>query len=90
MPPKGRVLFPRSRLKKLGHGEIANLPMTSVPLQLWLSERLKSLRPDLARRAKAAKSSYRLDELVHFALDLASLSSPDRDETKSLFPPQAR
>ena len=75
--------------KLLGHGQIANLPMTSVPLQIWLSPKLKELRPDLVRRAARPKASYRLEQLVHLVIDLASLSNPDYSPADSLFPEEA-
>ena len=63
--------------------------MTSVPLQIWLSPKLKELRPDLVRRAARPKASYRLEQLVHLVIDLASLSNPDYSPADSLFPEEA-
>ena len=71
--------------KILGHGQIANLPMTSVPLQIWVSEKLKALRPDLAPRMARPKPSYKLEDIIHLAIDLASLANPDFQPEKSLF-----
>lgn len=81
----GEDCFDTTDDKLLGHGQIANLPMTSVPLQIWLSERLKELRPNLAGRMAHPKPSYRLENVIHLALDLASLSNPDFEPEKSLF-----
>ncbi len=75
--------------KLLGHGPIANLPMTSVPLQVWASPKMKALRPGLAERMSRPKESYRLEDLVHTVIDLAALSGPDFDPSKSVFPPSA-
>ena len=76
-----------SRLTKLlGHGQIANVPMTSVPLQVWLSPKLKALRPELVARASKPKASYRLEQIIHLMIDLASLSNPDFSPADSLFP----
>ncbi|MGN0855331.1 MAG: sulfatase-like hydrolase/transferase [Kiritimatiellia bacterium] len=82
----GEDCYDTTLTKLLGHGQTANLPMTSVPLQLWLSPKLKALRPDLLRRAARAKSAYKLEQMVHFILDLASLSNPDANPADSLFP----
>ena len=81
----GEDCYDTTNDKILGHGQIANLPMTSVPLQVWTSPKLKSLRPDLVRRMADPKKSYRLEDLVHTIIDLASLSSPDFKPEKSLF-----
>ena len=80
-----------SRLTKLlGHGQIANVPMTSVPLQVWLSPKLKALRPELVARASKPKASYRLEQIIHLMIDLASLSNPDFSPADSLFPEEAK
>lgn len=73
----GEDCFDTTSDKLLGHSQLANLPMTSVPLQVWLSAELRSLRPDLLTRK--AKSEYKLEEMVHFLIDLASLKNPDFD-----------
>lgn len=82
----GEDCYDSTPTKLLGHGPLANLPMTAVPLQLWLSPRLKELRPDLPRRAAAPKASYKLEQIIHFILDIASLSNPDYSSADSLFP----
>ena len=40
----------------------------------------------LVRRAAHPKASYRLEQLVHLVIDLASLTSPDYSPADSLFP----
>lgn len=82
----GEDCYDTKHTKLLGHGQVANLPMTSVPLQLWLSPKLKTLRPELAARAARAKPFYKLEQMIHFILDLASLSNPDTSPADSLFP----
>lgn len=86
----GEDCYDSQLTKLLGHGQIANLPMTSVPLQIWLSPKLKELRPDLAARAARPKASYRLEQIVHLMIDLASLSSPDFSPADSMFPEVAK
>lgn len=86
----GEDCYDTKHTKLLGHGQIANLPMTSVPLQLWLSPKLKALRPDLVARAAQAKESYRLEQIVHLMIDLASLANPDYSPADSLFPEEAK
>lgn len=66
----------------MGHSQLANLPMTSVPLMLWLSPRLRELRPDIMRRPAAGK--YGLQDLIHTIIDISSLSSPDFVPSKSI------
>ena len=81
----GEDCFDTTDDKILGHGQIANEPMTSVPLQIWVSEKLKELRPDLAARMAQPKPSYKLEDIIHLAIDLASLANPDFQPEKSLF-----
>ena len=80
----GEDCFDTTDDKILGHGQIANEPMTSVPLQIWVSEKLKALRPALAERMSKPKSDYKLEDVIHLAIDLASLSNPDYIREKSL------
>ncbi|MBQ8124325.1 MAG: phosphoethanolamine transferase [Kiritimatiellae bacterium] len=80
----GEDCFDTTDDKILGHGPVANEPMTSVPLQIWVSDRLKELRPDLVARLARPKPSYRLEDLIHLAIDLASLENPDFQPEKSL------
>ncbi|MBQ6137155.1 MAG: sulfatase-like hydrolase/transferase [Kiritimatiellae bacterium] len=82
----GEDCFDTSADKILGHSQLANVPMTSVPLQVWLSPRLVELRPGLAARAAHPKKSYRLEQIVHLLIDVASLSNPDFSPEDSLFP----
>lgn len=85
----GEDCYDTKHTKLLGHGQIANLPMTSVPLQLWLSPKLKALRPDLVRRVAHPKEAYRLEQMVHLMIDLAGRSNPDFSPADSLFPEDA-
>lgn len=86
----GEDCYDTKHTKLLGHGQIANLPMTSVPLQVWLSPKLKALRPELVVRASKPKESYKLEQIIHLMIDLASLSNPDFSPSDSLFPEEAK
>lgn len=81
----GEDCFDTTEDKILGHSQMANVPMTSVPLQVWLSPKLRELRADLAERSGRPKKSYRLEQVVHLLIDVASLSNPDFRPQDSLF-----
>lgn len=70
----------------LGHSELANEPMTSIPLMLWTSPRLDDLRPDIRIRAMNPKKSYNLQDVIHTILDVSSLRNSDYDAEKSILP----
>ena len=80
----GEDCFDTTDDKILGHGQMANEPMTSVPLQIWVSEKLKALRPALVGRMAKPKADYKLEDVIHLAIDLASLSNPDYIPERSL------
>lgn len=80
----GEDIFDTTEDKVMGHSQIANLPMTSVPFQLWVSPRLDELRPDIRQRAKPQADGYSLQDAIHTILDISSLSSPEYDKAKSI------
>lgn len=92
----GEDIFDSCDDKVLGHSQLANEPMTAIPFMVWLSPRLKAVRPDLVARARAlppgrtegtfAADGYTLEKAVHTLIDLASLESPDFEREKSIFP----
>ena len=73
--------------KILGHSQLANLPMTSVPLQVWVSPKLKSLRPAFVARLAKPKPEYRLEDMIHTMIDLSGRDNPDFVREKSVFGP---
>lgn len=68
----------------LGHSQLANVPMTAVPMMLWVSDRLDSLRPDIRKRASAAGGRYDLTDVIHTIIDVSSLSSGDFAPPRSI------
>ena len=68
----------------LGHSQLANVPMTAVPMMLWVSDRLDSLRPDIRKRASAAGGRYDLTDVIHTIIDVSSLSSGDFASPRSI------
>ena len=80
----GEDVFDTDTHKLLGHSELANEPMTSVPLRLWLSSGLKKVRPDIQKRAKQLDKPYKLENLIHTIIDISSLSNEDYDPKKSI------
>ena len=80
----GEDVFDTDTKKLLGHSELANEPMTSVPLRLWLSPALKKARPDIEKRATHLDKPYKLEDLIHTIIDISSLSNDDFDPKKSI------
>ena len=81
----GEDIYDSTDDRVLGHGPLANLPMTSVPLMLWTSPRLDELRTDIRARFAATKRTYGLADLIHTILDISSLSNPDYVSERSIF-----
>ena len=80
----GEDVFDSVPDKVLGHSQLANVPMTAVPMMLWVSDRLDRLRPDIRKRAAAAGSGYDLADVIHTIIDISSLSSGDFVPSKSI------
>ena len=80
----GEDVFDTTTNKLLGHSELANEPMTSVPLRLWLSKTLDQVRPDIRQRATQLDKPYKLEDLIHFVLDISSLENEDYNPKKSI------
>ena len=87
----GEDIYDSREDKIMGHGPLANVPMTSVPFMVWTSPRLDALRPDLRGRfaalpePAAGVESYNLEDAIHTILDLSSLANSDYDSAKSVF-----
>ena len=79
----GEDIFDSTDSRILGHSQLANLPMTSIPFMVWLSQDLRKLRPDLDNAITA--NAYNLQEAIHTIIDLASLDGPEFDKAKSIF-----
>ena len=80
----GEDVFDTTTNKLLGHSELANEPMTSVPLRIWLSKELEKARPDIRQRATNLDKAYKLEDLIHTIIDISSLSNKDYDPQKSI------
>ena len=79
----GEDIYDSTDARIMGHGPLANEPMTSVPFQLWISEELNRLRPDL--RTTETKTGYNLMDAIHTMIDISSLTGPDYEPAKSVF-----
>lgn len=81
----GEDIYDSTDAKILGHSQLANLPMTSVPFMVWTNEAFDRLRADVRVRAKTPPKRYNLQDAIHTMLDLASLAGSEYDETRSIF-----
>lgn len=79
----GEDIYDSTDARILGHGPLANEPMTSVPFMLWTSPELNRLRSDI--RATTPKAGYGLIDTIHTIIDISSLTGPDYEPTKSIF-----
>lgn len=80
----GEDIFDSTPNRILGHSELANEPMTSVPFILWLSPMLRKLRPDIARRGQSPQTGYNLQDAIHTVIDISSLANDDFNPEKSI------
>lgn len=78
----GEDIYDTTDNKVLGHSQLANLPMTSVPFMLWTSKEYDAVRPDV--RQRQPKEEYNLENVINTIIDLSSLSNPDFDKSKSI------
>ena len=81
----GEDIYDSREDRILGHSQLANEPMTSVPLMVWLSPRLDALRPDLRGRFVPEAPGYSLEDVIHTVLDVSSLSNDDFNPARSIF-----
>ena len=79
----GEDIYDSTDARIMGHGPLANEPMTSVPFMLWTSKELDRLRPDI--RASTTRPNYPLMDAIHTMIDVSSLTGPDYEPTKSVF-----
>ena len=79
----GEDIYDSTDARIMGHSQLANEPMTSVPFMLWTSPELNRLRPDI--RAATPKAGYGLIDAIHAIIDISSLAGPDYDPAKSVF-----
>ena len=79
----GEDIYDSTDARIMGHSQLANEPMTSVPFMLWTSSELDRLRPDI--RKAAPKAGYGLIDAIHTVIDVSSLTGPDYEPAKSVF-----
>lgn len=78
----GEDIYDSTTSKIMGHSQLANLPMTSVPFMIWTSEDFDKVRPDVRRRSP--KNEYNIENVINTLIDIASLSNMDFDKSKSI------
>lgn len=81
----GEDVFDSRDDRILGHGPLANLPMTSVPFMLWVSPRLAELRGDIRGGFAAARDAYDLQDAIHTIIGISSLANRDFDPGRTIF-----
>lgn len=86
----GEDIYDSTEARILGHGPLANEPMTSVPFMLWTSSRLDELRGDIRARFREAQRSYGLGDVIHTILDVSSLSNGDCRLSRSILNPAGK
>lgn len=81
----GEDVYDSTDKKVLGHSQLANEPMTSVPFMVWTNANYDCRRPDV--KSRSARSGYNLEDVIHTILDLASLSNDDFCPERSILLP---
>lgn len=81
----GEDIYDTTTHKILGHSELANEPMTSVPFVVWLSDKYKKDRPTTVNNLQKNKDvEYNTENVIHTITRLAGLNNPDVFAQKSL------
>ncbi len=81
----GEDIYDTTTRKILGHSELANEPMTSVPFILWLSEKYKKQFPLVETLLQQnLLANYNTQDVIHTILTLAGLENEDVKTSKSL------
>ena len=69
----------------MGHSELANEPMTTIPFVLWTSEKYRSIRKKIIYNLyQNQKKSYNSEHVIHTVIRLAGLDNQDIEKEKSL------
>ena len=81
----GEDIFDTTNKKILGHSELANEPMVSIPFFAWVSEKYKQLRPNVIASFEQNKHKhYNTEKVIHTIIRLAGLNNPDVNIKDSL------
>ncbi len=81
----GEDIYDTTTKKILGHSELANEPMVSIPFFAWLSKKYKKNRPHMERVLVENKSKpYNTEKVIHTIIRLAGLMNPDVNKQDSL------
>ncbi len=81
----GEDIFDTTNRKILGHSELANEPMTSIPCVLWTSEKYRKHFPVIYQNMrKNVDTPYNSENIIHTILTLSGLSNEDIIADKSL------
>ncbi len=81
----GEDIFDTTNRKILGHSELANEPMTSIPCILWTSEKYQKQFPAIYQKAcKNINTPYNSEDIIHTILTLSGLMNEDIIPDKSL------
>lgn len=81
----GEDVFDTTTRKILGHSELANEPMTSVPFFVWTSPAYVKNRPFIqSNLTKNKNTAYNTENVIHTITRLAGLMNEDVCKEKSL------
>lgn len=81
----GEDIYDTTTNKILGHSELANEPMTSVPFYFWFSEKYKEKRSSFIQSLiKKTDEVYNTENVIHTIIRLAGLDNKDIEKQKSL------
>ncbi len=81
----GEDIFDTTTHKILGHSELANEPMTSVPFMVWASDKYKKERSLIVENLLKNKDvNYNTEDVIHTIARLSGLKNGDICINKSL------
>ena len=81
----GEDIYDTSETKILGHSELANEPMTTIPFILWISDKYRNIRKQIVYNLyQNQQKPYNTEHVIHTIIRLAGLDNQDIEKEKSL------
>ena len=81
----GEDIYDTTNTKILGHSELANEPMTSIPFFVWVSNEYRNKRKQTVYNLYQNKDKfYNTEHVIHTIMRLSGLDNRDIEKEKSL------
>ena len=81
----GEDIYNTTNTKILGHSELANEPMTSIPFYIWVSNEYRNMRKEIVYNlCKNKDKAYNTEHVIHTIMRLSGFDNEDIAKEKSL------